>query len=307
MKQQLKYIIFCLTCLFCFASCQTEIDIELPDYKDAIVIEGYIENGKPPMVMLTKSIPYFAPIDLETLMDKVMIVDAKVTVSSNTGESTELHLQLMEEAPFGIAFTNANLIGECGKDYTLTVEYDNKVYTSKTSIVHTFDLDSIWLQPFGTEKDSVRTVRCQFTDNAATVDYYQFSVKVSGEKVKDRLWAFSLPIVADDKLFNGLTFNYEIVRTSPSTLFAFALSEEERGDYFRPYYKPGDTIYAKRSLMDYNSYRFWSTAASEIGFGMSAFMSPPPIETNIKCLSGDKVLGVWCGYASKVDTLIYEK
>ena len=305
MKRLFKYT--AAVCLLCFAACQTEIDIDLPDYKDALVIEGYIENGQPPMVMLTKSIPYFAPIDLETLMNDVFVIDAKVTVSSNTGESTELQFQLMEEAPFGFAFTSPNLIGECGKEYTLTVEYNNKIYTSTTSIVNTFDLDSIWLQPFGTVDDSVRTVRCQFTDNAATEDYYQFSVKVRGEKIKDRLWAFSLPIVADDKTFNGLTFNYEIVRTSPATLLASSLSEEERRDYFRPYYKPGDTIYAKHSLIDYNSYRFWSTASSEIGFGMSAFMSPPPIVTNIKCQSGDKVLGVWCGYASKVDTLIYEK
>ena len=46
-----------------FSSCQKEIEVDIPDYDRKIVIEGRIENGSPAMVIVSRSVPYFDPIN----------------------------------------------------------------------------------------------------------------------------------------------------------------------------------------------------------------------------------------------------
>jgi len=291
---------------FILNSCQEEIEIEIPEYKNKLVVEGFIENDAYPMVIITKSIPYFSTLDPSVLFNEVIIKDAIVTVTSSTGESERLSLVYSEDSPIYFAYVGDSLKGECNKKYTLKIEWENKIYSATTSIVNTFDLDSIW---FSTSaeilEDSMSTIRLLLTDNPITKDYYRFLVKVHGKNLTDRLWVYTLPLVFDDGTFNGNTLNYELLRGTPSSIYASTMSEEELAEYYRLTYRPGDTVYVKYSLMDYNSYRFWSTASAEITFGQNPVMSTAPIYGNVICSSGEEVLGSWCGYASKQDTLIY--
>ena len=47
-------------------SCQEEITLDLPKAQGELVVEGYIEPGFPPYVILTKNQGYFDPIDIST-------------------------------------------------------------------------------------------------------------------------------------------------------------------------------------------------------------------------------------------------
>ncbi len=42
---------------------EKEVEIDLPDYRSQPVVECYIEPGKPPVLLLTKSADFFAPFD----------------------------------------------------------------------------------------------------------------------------------------------------------------------------------------------------------------------------------------------------
>lgn len=280
--------------------CQKEIEVDLPDYEDKIVIEGSIENGSPAMVIVSKSVPYFSTIDLETLMNDVFIKDAVVTVSCE-GQSEQLHFTLCEDSPVYMAYVGQNIIGEPNKTYDLRVEYDGKVYTSKTTIREPFHLDSVWLA-FLDENDTLPTSRIQLSDNPATHDYYQFKIKVHGKRLHDRLWVTSMPVAFDDATFNGQTVNYEILRANPSSLFMTTMSEEEQREFYRITYRKGDTIYLKTSMLDYEAYQYWSAMTYELAIGQNPFMSPAPVPCNI---TGDNVVGNWTGYASTIDTIYY--
>jgi hypothetical protein len=111
----------------------------------------------------------------------------------------------------------------------------------------------------------------------------------------------TIPTAFDNTSFKGISFNYEIVRGAPSSLFLPEMTERERRLYFRSNYRAGDTVYLKYALLDEDSYRFWFSANSEIVFGQNPFMSPAPIHSNIKCQTNpkEKCLGVWCGSAKK--------
>ena len=284
-----------------FSQCQKEIEVNLPDYERKIVIEGSIENGQPAMVIVSRSVPYFSTIDLETLMKDVFITDAEVTVTSSTGESEQLVFSLNPESPIYMAFTGRTLLGEPGKSYTLTVRYDGKEYSATSTMEEPFRLDSAWLS-FRDENDTMPTSRIQLTDRAASHDYYMFRIKVHGKKLHDRLWVTSMPVAFDDATFNGQTVNYEILRANPSSLFMAEMSDEEQAEYYRITYRHGDTVYLKTSMIDYNAFQYWSAMTYELAVGQNPFMSPAPVPCN---LSGENVIGNWTAFASTVDTMYY--
>ncbi|MCR4965513.1 MAG: DUF4249 domain-containing protein [Bacteroidales bacterium] len=305
--QRITYYIICLLTIVCLG-CQTEIEVDLPDYTSKLVIEGTIENGKPAMVVLSKSIPFFAEIDMEYIMQNVIVRDAELWVTADDGETEQLNFQFHGESPYYMAFVSPTMRGRENMGYTLRVIYHDTTYTAHTTIPSTFDLDSIWIDTayMASEfnSDTNATVRCLLTDNPAENNYYSFSVKVRNEKFSDRLWIYTLPIAFDDQTFNGQTFNFEILRAGISSFLMPALDDEVRQDYFRISYRPGDTILVRHSLIDHDTYRFMVTGGNDAVFGSNPFTNPAPVSSN---LVGENVLGNWSGFASKVDTLVWEK
>lgn len=302
MQSLYKLLFFTLLGLI-FTQCQKEIEVELPDYKQKIVIEGSIENGQPAMVMVTHSVPYFSTMSLETLKNDVLITDAEVTVTDDsTGQTEQLTFVFLDpEFPMYMGYKGRTLLGEPGKSYTLTVRYKDKEYIATTSMQEPIRLDSAWLA-FLDETDTMPTSRIQLTDRASTHDYYMFRIKVHGKKLHDRLWVTSMPVAFDDATFNGQTVNYEILRANPSSLFMAEMSDEEKEDYYRITYRKGDTVYLKTSIIDYDAFQYWSAMTYELAVGQNPFMSPAPIPCNI---SGKNVIGNWTAFASTVDTMYY--
>ena len=244
---------------FCFLlwSCQTEIDVKEPDYYNKIVVEGYIENGEYPMVSIYRSVPYFSAMSLDYLLNSVIITNAKVFVTSSKGETQELFLTPTSQAPLYFAYMGHGFKGEFNTSYTLSIELDEKTYTSETSILNSFDLDSVYFAPtFGnTVIDSVANLRIKMKDNGQGDNYYQFKVKIHCKEFYDRLWVTTIPAAFDNSPFRGQEFNYEIVRGVPSILIK-EMSDQERRRYFRGNYRVGDTVYMKYARLDASAYRF---------------------------------------------------
>lgn len=286
-------------------ACQQEIELDLPDYQSKLMIEGTIENGSPAMVMLSKSIPFFSEINIETLMSDVLVngTQARVFVTSETGESEELVWMISPEAPYFVAFMGRNVIGKENTHYTLRVEYEGKTYTAETYIPKTFDLDSIgFSQTMDLMADTMASVRVLMTDPADEENYYAFFCKVSCPKMQDRLWVCGLPVSFDDKTFNGMQFNYEVSRSGYSMLLSGMLSEEDQQNFRRMTFRPGDTVYVKHTQVDYHTYKYLSSAGAEAAYGSNPFVASTPAVSNF---DGDDVLGHWSGFAAKIDTLVW--
>ena len=304
MKKALYHIIILLT-LVCLG-CQTEIEVELPDYTSKLVIEGTIENDKPAMVVLSRSIPFFSEIDIQYILQNVLVRDAEVWVTADDGETEQLSFQLYGESPYYMAFVSPTLRGREHMGYTLTVICNDTTYTAHTTIPSTFDLDSIWIDSTyitGEFNNHRGNVRCLLTDNPAEDNYYSFSVKVRNHLFTDRLWVYSLPMAFDDQTFNGQTFNFEVLRAGVSSFLMPEMDEETRKAYFSFNYMRGDTIYVRHSLIDHETYRFMISGGSDAIFGSNPFTNPAPVSSNLR---GGNVLGNWSGFASKVDTIIWE-
>src|SRR5687768_10028465 len=76
----------CLLPVF-FNACTTDITVDLPDPKEQIVVEGYIEQGDAPYVLLTKNSPFFGGFDLNDV-EKYLVHDAIVTITDGVTTDT---------------------------------------------------------------------------------------------------------------------------------------------------------------------------------------------------------------------------
>lgn len=301
-----NYFLLLVSLVF-FVSCETEIDVSLPEYKNELVVEGWIEPGEPAKVSLSKSVPYLSTINLNTLYEDVIVKDAIVTVQDEHGLIDTLVLVQNDEAPLYWYYTSPTLRGEINTKYTLKIDWNGKKYSSNTSIPDTMALDSVWLDNFQSfQSDTIKSLKVKFQDQPGTKDYYLFKVRIANEKYTDRVWLTSFPIALDDVAFPGAPYTGDILRFGTSEFYMpDNLSEIDSWEYYRPYYTVGDTIYLKASKIDYNSFRFLSSAGTTMYFGVNPFTNPPQIYSNITSETEDKCLGVWMGCASTMRKIIF--
>lgn len=285
-----------LSSLALFSSCEKEVHINLKPGSEKVVVEGNIEAGLPPFIVLTKTIDFFSKIDLSILED-IFLHDAQITVSD--GQRT---INLKEYAfnnnnyTFYIYTIDSsdlsafNFRGEYGKDYHLKITYQGKTYESTTSIPFGNGLDSLWVAPPDFPSEA--------TVNSVTL-YGQYSdPDTLGNKVryftKRNSGEFLAPFFStlDDGIINGTTVP---VRIYPGYVKTDTMNRETFG-----YFTKGDTVIVKWSSIDKDVFDFWRTLEFSATATGNPFAAPVEVSTNI---SGG-ALGVWAGYGSTYDTLV---
>lgn len=319
-NKPISFISFIAFITFIIA-CEKDITIDLPDVEQKIVIEGHIEQGLPPYIILTKTTPYFSTVGLSTF-DSLFVHNAVVTVFDGISEVTleEFCINDVDTAllpviiPFMSEFTGisseslsainyciytvplADLLsgnyfkGEVEKTYYLTVTTEGKTYTSQTDIPKLVPLDSIWfeLQP---TFDSLGFIWAHLTDPPEAGNNYRWFAKRQG---KDNNFIPPLGSIFDDKFLNGKSFDFFYDKGSYSQ---HQDGEHDIEDYF---YKTGDTIIVKFCTIDRAHYDFWRSFETEIMSNGNPFAAPASIMTNIE----GGALGVWGGYGVSYDTTI---
>lgn len=298
-------------------SCEKEVQIDIPGFSEQLVIDGSIETGQPPIVLLSRSKNIYAPTDLNSFLGS-FVSGAVVTVSDGTTTiqldeicsdnlppgTEELAAELFgvsveELANFHLcAYTtfNSSLFGQVGKTYTLTVEFEGKTYTSQTQIVQPTALNSVYWKP-EPDKPNHGFSYAWLSDPANQFDGYRWEVKRLNKDVngnpKDAFFEKTFNPFFDDEFFDGLTF--EFWYENP-----MSFGDETVEDQYRGYYQLGDTVVIKLSKLDKNVYEFMEKKYAQLNTGGSPFASPSNIPSNI---SGG-ALGVWAGYSPSFDTLI---
>ena len=71
--------------LFLICSCTKEIDIVIPNNGRQFVVNGYIENNQIAKILVTRSLPYFDPIN-DNSIGQSLVNDATVTISNSLGQ-----------------------------------------------------------------------------------------------------------------------------------------------------------------------------------------------------------------------------
>jgi hypothetical protein len=110
MKTILKYsIFFVVIALAILVSCTKEVKIDIPGYKEQLVVDGFIETGSPAFVLLSKTNNIYAGTNIQNYIDG-FVSGATVIVSDGTVVDTLLEV-CTNNLPQGTEETVAGLLG----------------------------------------------------------------------------------------------------------------------------------------------------------------------------------------------------
>jgi len=292
-----KYFIFLFISLF-LMGCEKNINLDLPAIDEKVVVEGYVENGLPPYVLLSRTEPYFGPIGQSTL-NNLPVRGAKVYISDgiDTILMTELDTSIggVSIGGFYAALDSVTffptMFGIPGTTYHLLVITKDGEELSSTAILPLpVELDSTWFK-VQDGLDSLGWAWARLSDPDTLGNSYRWFAKRLN---KDDFFLAPFGSIFEDRFINGRSFNFPYNRAAIQNSEAEEDKNEEAG-----FYKKGDTIIVKFCSTDFATYEFWRDAENQVSSNGSPFAVPSNIKSNI--IGGR---GLFATYTASYDTII---
>ena len=119
--------------LFLLITCTKEIDITIPNNGSQFIVNGYIENNQPAKILLSRSLPYFDPLNLDNLFTS-LVNDAEIKITSSTGESEILSPGFGLTDTWYYNYIGSSIVGQEGVTYNLEVTKGDTILSAKTTI-----------------------------------------------------------------------------------------------------------------------------------------------------------------------------
>ena len=274
-------------------ACEKSINLIPEKGVPALVVEATIENGRPPIVVLSNSLDYFSKIDSQAL-DASFVHDALVEISDGaqnrqlkefmvSGKGTNRYFYSIDTA------APQPYLGQLGGSYTLTISTGQKTYSATTTIPRLAKtIDSLWWEPVPVSADSnLARLMVKVTDPAGYGNYIRYFTKVNREP----FWP-GLNSVFDDQIIDGKTYVVQVDR---------GVNRNEKLDRENfNFFTRGDTVAFKFCNIDKATFDFWRTMEYSYASIGNPFSSPAKVLGNIN----GGALGYFGGYACQYRSLV---
>ena len=271
MKRLFSYIFPLLAC--CLIACDdSDLTVDTPQ---SLVVEGWIENGEFPIVIITKTLPVTTEYQNITDLSDYLVRWAKVTVSD--GERSVVLTGLYDESYYPpYIYTTSYMRGELGKTYTLTVEYEDQKLTATTTIPASVPVvDHYQLEQCEGSVNQYQ-IKAFFHDNPNEKNYYIFFTKTS---LESNHYLASFMGAVDDEMIDDYV--------------EFPVYRRKRIDD-TPYFEEGEIVSIKIAQVDQQTFHFWDQYTKSLSLTSNMFLSTSTsLPSNIH--GG---VGYWSGFAS---------
>lgn len=300
-KRSFTLLVLALVAFF-YTSCEKEVNINLNTGAPKLVIEGQIENGNYPVVVVTRSIGYFSRIDLSILED-AFIHDAVITVSDGINNitlreysldtgitgTTKFYLYTVDTSDLAAL----NFRGVFERQYKLTVSHEGNTYEAVTKIPNVKPVDSVWFRrPSGEPRvETAMLMFVKFQDPDTPGNYLRYFTRRNSE-----LFLPSFQSVFEDDIVNGTVID------SLNLAAGYNRTREPNLDSLGWFFR-GDTVTLRWCAIDRGVYDFFRTFEYATGTVGNPFAAPVNVQTNIR----GGAIGVWAGYGSTYTTTVIPK
>ena len=252
-----------------------------PEGEERLVVEGWIDAGGFPIVMVTTSVP--TSTEYQSIDDQKnhLVRHAKVTFSDG---ATSVILTGMDNKRYfpPFIYTTSDLRGVAGKTYTLKVEYKGMTATASTTIPASVPLDSLWCVPSADDKGKYN-IKARFSDPEASEDYYRLFVKVAG---KDSSYVAS---------YMGCMSDSDLLRPAEINVMRGLSVDNESSWAWNPAsFEKGDEVMVKFCTMDRVSYEFWNSYERVVSLSVLPMFQA----TYNPAYNVTGGIGYWCGYGA---------
>lgn len=270
----MRYILMLLLNLF-LLSCTK---VKIPAVASGLVVEGWIENGRHPIVMVTTSVPTASQYqDWETLYDH-LVRWARVTIYD--GENTEVLTGKYNSDYFPpYIYTTSRIVGEVGKKYWLTVEYSDLIATAVTTVPAPVDLEYIKVKDVSGEYKVVAGLK----DDVQNKNYYRFFTMIEGT---DSTYYPSLLGLIDDSVLNE-----GVNEVMVNGAFQSMSNDIDRSPTV---FGADDVVRIRFSTMDESMFNYWTDYDDIVALSNNPFF---PVNKKIRS-NVSSGMGYWAGYGS---------
>ncbi|MCB9284985.1 MAG: DUF4249 domain-containing protein [Lewinellaceae bacterium] len=278
----LKLLIVFAGGLIFLTSCnlEKEIDLKLPEYEGQLIVECYLEPGKPFNLLLTESTGFFEPFstDVDQFLNQILVNDAQSVEIEHGGQTYTLQQGIFFdfETKKLYNYQNPELVpADYDQDFKLRITTaKGKTITAQTRILPVVPIDSVVVK--WNDSDTLAFVLTYLTDDPAQDDYYRRMIHQSSLD-STALQDFA---TSDRLVENGVL------------LFGTA-----------PDFAVGDTIINTIFHIDRAYYEFFGSVQNAIIAGTSPFGSPGKLIGNVEGDAG--AVGIFTGLSyDRVVTII---
>ncbi len=274
-------IFFSFIIIFC---CCSEDEIAIPPYQSKIVVDGWIEEGEVPRVILTYSSSYFSEIDSFNIFD---FVDARAKVTVSDGDTKEiLTLQKQDKYFPPFIYSGQEMKGVAGETYTLTIEQPPIFLTAESKIPVSPTIDSVWFE-FISNPDTLGIPIIVIKDDPETKNYYRVLTRRYGI---DKRFVPALVPNFSDAIFEDEFMQYQVYKSSDFEI----IKDDEI------YFEKGDSIMIKVLTMNQEIFEYWSVFYNE-QFNSGNPFADSKIQPRGN-ISGEG-LGIWAAYGKNVASI----
>lgn len=239
-----------------------------------LVIDGWIENGCPPVVMVTSSLV----VGTQNQWDKddlagSVITDAEVLLSDGEKSVVLTGIPAPEYFPPFI-YTTKELLGEPGKTYTLKVRSGKQELSSATALAAPSALDKVWAEQV---EEGSYLIHCRFTPRKG--ECYGFFTRREG---KELMYLPAFMSLIDGDAVDGVV---DMALTS-----GIDISSSSR---HQQYFSSGERVSLRFCSIDRRVYDFWKGYEDAWLLTHNPFF---PVSTDVPTnITGG--YGLWAGYS----------
>lgn len=243
--------------LFSCGSLEKEITIDLDDYESRLVVEAYLEPGKPYKLLLSRSADFFAPIDIQ---DPIGAVLQQLESGANVrivhgGDTSILDNQLVFDdanRQFSNYVSSDTVPFVYGEAFHLFIETNAGERAFATTVIpEPLPIDSVVIQ--NQPGDTLFRVLTYYTDNPDEANYVRRILHIN------TLDSIEQDFITDDRFVD-----------SPSVVFGTGYS-----------YSSGDTLINSLYHLDESYYEFLRSLFGALDANGNPFAQPGLIRTNL--------------------------
>ncbi|MFT7298711.1 MAG: hypothetical protein ACI81S_001387 [Sphingobacteriales bacterium] len=276
--------IFFLGLALIIGGCEEVIDVDFPESERVLVMEGFVESGQFPYVILSQSLGFFAKIDTTAFIESG-VTGADVYISDGTQR-----IKMTQAPGFPLYFvTNQQMKVQEGLTYTIETTYNGDEVKASTTIQSKIGLDSVYVKPEVIKGDTFYRLMVKFSEPDPVGNHYRYFTRKNSEDLFDT----ENNSVFDDNFINGKTLDL------PLNGVGLADTTENAGFETFGLFNPGDTIYLKWAHISKPHFNFWRTYETQVNNVGNPFAPVTVVNSNVQ--GG---IGVWGDYNAFYDTLI---
>lgn len=248
-------LLTCIIALISLSGCEDAYDTAYMEGRMPLVVEGWIEEGEPPIVMVTRALDLNdEDVRLEDAVEKW----CRVTVFDD-GQPYVLTARRNTDYNPNFIFTSSRLKGKPGHTYRLLVETDDTVASAEARLVPSASISRLEALPVE-DSDTLFSLRV-YLDNVDTEAYYKLFCKGPTDRRHFPSFLGNL---------SGSLYD-DAVGVSVSRGIHSAFLEDQYS--FSHFFSSGEKVEVKLCSIDRPLYDFWNAYDLNVSLSSNIFLS----------------------------------